>query len=44
VSRLLFGAPGDWTSRHPRVMISAVIALVLMAEWLADVAAAVGVA
>lgn len=35
-TRLLFGTPGDWCSRHPRLMIGAVCLLVLMAQYLVD--------
>ena len=38
IARLLFGVPGDWTSSHPRVMLGAVILLVLLAQWLVDLA------
>lgn len=38
IARLLFGVPGDWTSRHPRVMLGAVILLVLLSQWLVDLA------
>lgn len=37
-TRLLFGAPGDWCSRHPRAMLGAVIALAALSQWLVDVA------
>lgn len=37
-TRLLFGAPGDFCSRHPRLMIGAVCLLVLLAQWLVDLA------
>lgn len=39
MTRFLFGCPGDFASRHPRSMLAAVIALVLSADWLADLAA-----
>ena len=42
MTRLLFGRPGDWASRHPGAMLGMVIVLVLVAEWAADVAASVG--
>ena len=38
IARFLFGAPGDWCSRHPRLMIGAVIVLVLLSQWLVDLA------
>jgi len=38
VTRILFGVPGDFCSRHPRLMLGAVIALVALSQWLVDVA------
>ena len=38
IARILFGTPGDWCSRHPRLMIGAVCALVLLSQWLVDLA------
>jgi hypothetical protein len=38
MARILFGKPGDWCSRHPRVMLGAVCLLVLLAQWLVDLA------
>lgn len=38
IARLLFGVPGGWCSRHPRVMIGAVCLLVLLSQWLVDLA------
>jgi hypothetical protein len=40
MARILFGAPGDFAHRHPRLMLSAVIVLVLLSQWLVDVATA----
>jgi hypothetical protein len=37
---LLFGYPGCWSSRHPRTVLAAVIALMLTADRIADVLAA----
>ncbi len=38
MARILFGTPGCWTSRHPRLMICAVCLLVLLSQWLVDLA------
>lgn len=38
IARLLFGAPGDFSARHPRLMLAAVIVLVLLSQWLVDLA------
>ena len=38
IARLLFGTPGGWCSRHPCLMICAVCALVLLSQWLVDLA------
>lgn len=38
IARLLFGVPGDFSSRHPRLMLAAVIVLVLLSQWLVDLA------
>ncbi len=39
-ARILFGFKGCWSSRHPRAVLAAVIALVLTADRIADLAAA----
>jgi hypothetical protein len=44
IARLLFGVPGDWSHRHPRLMLGAVCALVLLSQWLVDAATAAMVA
>lgn len=44
MARILFGTPGDLCSRHPRLMIGAVCILVLMSQWLVDVATSILVA
>ncbi|MRW82944.1 hypothetical protein GJ698_02415 [Pseudoduganella sp. FT26W] len=36
MARILFGTPGDWCSRHPRVMLSAVSLLTALSQWLVD--------
>lgn len=36
MTRILFGTPGDWCSRHPRVMLGAVLLLTVMSQWLVD--------
>lgn len=38
MTRLLFGVPGDFAHRHPRLMIGAVCLLVMLAQWLVDLA------
>lgn len=38
MTTILFGAPGCWSSRHHRLMLSAVCMLVLLAQWLVDLA------
>lgn len=38
IARILFGLPSDWSHRHPRLMICAVVLLVLMSQWLVDLA------
>jgi len=35
-TRFLFGQPGDFASRHPRMMLTGLILLVLCAEKIAD--------
>jgi len=35
-TRILFGTPEDFASRHPRVMLAGLILLVLTAEKIAD--------
>ncbi|MYN42692.1 hypothetical protein GTP55_25440 [Duganella sp. FT109W] len=36
MARFLFGTPGDWCSRHPRVMLGAVLLLTVLSQWLVD--------
>lgn len=36
MTRILFGKPGDWCSRHPRVMLGAVLLLTVLSQWLVD--------
>lgn len=36
MARILFGTPGDWCSRHPRVMLGAVLLLTVLSQWLVD--------
>jgi hypothetical protein len=38
MTRILFGMPGDFAHRHPNLMIGAVCLLVLLSQWLVDVA------
>lgn len=39
-ARVLFGAPGGWCERNGGTLVVAVVMLVALAEWLADVAGA----
>jgi hypothetical protein len=41
LTRLLFGAPGCWPSRHPGAMLAVVILLALSADWIADTVATI---
>jgi hypothetical protein len=36
MARILFGTPGDWCGRHPRVMLGAVLLLTVLSQWLVD--------
>lgn len=38
MSRLLVNVPSRWTSRHPRLMLGAVVVLVGLSQWLVDFA------
>lgn len=37
IARILFGAPGCWSDRHQGALVGAVVMLVMLAHWLADV-------
>jgi hypothetical protein len=36
MTKILFGVPGDWCSRHPRLMLGATLLLVALSQWLVD--------
>lgn len=36
MTRFLFGSPGDWCGRHPRLMLAAVLLLTATSQWLVD--------
>lgn len=36
IARILFGEPGDWCSRHPRLMLGAAFVLISLSQWLVD--------
>jgi hypothetical protein len=38
IARILFGEPSDWSHRHPRLMICIVVVLILLSQWLVDLA------
>lgn len=39
-ARTLFGTPGGWAERNGGALIAAVLLMVALADWLADVAGA----
>lgn len=38
MSRLFFGTPGDWCSRHPQVMLGCALTLIALSQWFVDAA------
>lgn len=36
MTRLLFGSPGNWLTRHPQITLSAVLALICLSQWIVD--------
>lgn len=37
IARLLFGMPGDWPDRNQGALVGAIVLLIMLAHWLADV-------
>jgi len=38
MTRILFGAPSDFSNRHPRLMLAFVVVLVALSQWMVDLA------